>query len=156
MKERLLESVGWRTQPAIDAIAKFAASATACSRSGRPRSFRSLRIDEGRQLLRRVLQGAVWTSRILTSGICRFIALLRKWASICHGAREGRIVSRYFFLAVKRSGRPPHYCATPRWRTGKRGPAFFAMFSGPTLRSVCAQVRRPVREPLAHSSATRI
>src|SRR5260370_27299641 len=28
------------------------------------------------------------------------------------------------------------------------GPAFFAMFSGPTLRSVGAQVRRPVREPL--------
>src|SRR5258708_25024132 len=28
------------------------------------------------------------------------------------------------------------------------GPAFFAMFSGPTLRSVRAQVRRPVRGPL--------
>src|ERR1035437_1679660 len=50
----------------------------ACSRSGTPRSFRSSSIDEGRQVLRRLLLGAEWTSRVLTSGICRFIALLLK------------------------------------------------------------------------------
>ena len=48
-----------------------------------------------------------------------------------------------------------HYRSSAPVTNRGQGLPFFAMSDGPTLRSVHAQVRRPVREPLANLSAAR-